>query len=63
MSIPTWEEARKAVQGGTPTALEIFIYDYEPSGEDCALFRSRLQDLMDGIAHIYCIDKIHRPKG
>jgi hypothetical protein len=49
--------------GGTPTALEIFIYDYEPSGEEEALFRSRLQALMDGIAHIYTIDKVHQPRG
>lgn len=62
MTIPTWEEAQKAVLDGNPTALEIFIYDYEPSGKEDALFRSRLQDLMNGIAHIYSIDKIHQPK-
>lgn len=58
MLIPTWEEAQKAVIEGKPTALEIFIYDYEPSNEDEGrAFRLTLQNLMDNIAHIYCIDK------
>lgn len=64
MPIPTWDEAQKAVQSGTPTALEIFVYDYEPSDEVRAReFRLGLQTLMDSIADIHTIDKINKPKG
>lgn len=47
MKLPTFEEAANKSKR---SALETFIYEYEPAdAADAALFRERLQVLMDGL--------------
>lgn len=43
MNIPTWHEAKEAVEEGTPTLLETFVYSWEPVQNcDAAEFRIML---------------------
>jgi len=44
--IPSWEEAERAVEGGNPTPLDVFIYENEPAGKNDELFREQLDDLV-----------------
>ena len=52
-NIPTYEEAEKAVEDGEPTALESFVYQYEPEKSVYASeFRNRLQNVLNWVAYV-----------
>jgi len=47
-AIPTWKEAdSKKTSGKTLTALEEFVWEYEPDTPHDTKFRSRLQQVLD----------------
>ena len=46
--LPTYEEAHEAVIKKEGTPLDIFLYNYEPSGEsDARIFRTRLENALN----------------
>ena len=40
--LPTWEQSRNADKDGAASTLELFVYEYEPSGKDDEDFRKLL---------------------
>ncbi len=46
LDLPTWVECEARVDAGTPTALELFVYNQEPGGPDAIAFRDQLQDVL-----------------
>ena len=48
MKIPTWQEAKEAIESGSCTPLDVFVFDNEPAGdEDEKKFRLELQAAID----------------
>lgn len=45
--IPTWREAKDAVEGGNPSPLEVFIVNNEPSGYAEEQFREELGKMIN----------------
>lgn len=49
MKLPTFGEARKAVQNKTSTPLDRFIHHWEPQGKEEESFRTMLSSLLDWV--------------
>lgn len=50
MKVPNWHECEAAVEAGTATALERFVYEEEPCGPHEESFREGLQAVLDELA-------------
>lgn len=48
ITLPTYEEAERAVESGTAGPIDVFIYNNEPAGEvDEKMFRDQLQEVLN----------------
>jgi hypothetical protein len=46
IEVPTWEQAKEAVERGDANPLELFVYHNEPAGREDEEFRKQLNAMI-----------------